>query len=133
MCAPVNPSPPSLPATLLAAAATLGGNAVGDPSVACAAPAEWDIGAYDQCLAGLIGKGLDKQEMLNQTALCCINTGGQWNAAQEKCQAPPAEPAEGPGSRIPPGEIQTATPVPPIIPPPGLIEQTLTPGPANAG
>lgn len=57
-----------VPATLLAAA-TLAGSGVEEPAVACAAPAEWDIGAYDQCLAGLIGKGLDQQEMLNQTAL----------------------------------------------------------------
>jgi hypothetical protein len=36
-------------ATLFAAAATFSGSAFGDPAVACAAPREWDIGAYDAC------------------------------------------------------------------------------------
>jgi hypothetical protein len=118
-----------LPAALLAAAASLGGSAVAGSPIAHAAPntgGEWDIGAYDQCLAGLIGKGLDKEERLNQEALCCINSGGQWSAAREKCEAPPAEPAEGPSSRpLPQGPILTATPVPadprPAVPLPTVI------------
>lgn len=35
-----------VPAALLAATATLGGSAIGDPAVARAEPREWDIGAY---------------------------------------------------------------------------------------
>lgn len=73
--------------SVLAAAAV----ALAFPAVASAAPREWDIGSYDQCLLDGIGQGYDEQEAENHEALCCLSSGGDWNAAQSKCQAPPAE------------------------------------------
>lgn len=61
------------------------------PTIASGAPREWDIGSYDQCMASGLGKGYDDDEWRNHEALCCFRSGGDWNAAQNKCQAPPAE------------------------------------------
>jgi hypothetical protein len=38
-----------VPAALLAAAATLGGSAVGDPATACAEPKKWNEKGYEAC------------------------------------------------------------------------------------
>ena len=38
-----------MPAALLAAAATLGGSAVGDPATACAEPKKWNEKGYEAC------------------------------------------------------------------------------------
>lgn len=112
-----------VPATLIAAAATLGGSAIGEPAKACAAPREWDIGAYDQCIAGGFGKGYDAQEWENHKALCCLASGGDWSAARSECQAPPAEPAQAPRAGI--GEIPTHT-VEPTGPPITRIPMDIT-------
>jgi hypothetical protein len=122
-----------LPVAFIAAAGALGGSALADPAHACAAPREWDIGAYDQCLNDGLGKGYNEEEWLNHQALCCWATGGDWNAAQGKCQAPPAEPAQRPGMAPRPGVIQTLEPVaPPVIRNPAVVE-TFSPAPANLG
>ena len=111
------------PAALLAAAA-LGGTAFGDLAVADAAPntggGEWDIAAYDECIA----RGTNER-------LCCSQSGGVWSDGRYgegpyKCQSPPAN---APGSTVPPGVIkQTLTPDP-LSPPPGDITQTFAPAP----
>jgi hypothetical protein len=50
-----------LPAALLAAGATLGGSAFGDPAIGCAAPNdEWDLEHYDACVASYKGKKYDQ-------------------------------------------------------------------------
>jgi hypothetical protein len=123
-----------LPVAFIAAAGALGGSALAEPAHACAAPREWDIGAYDQCLNDGLGKGYNEEEWLNHQALCCWATGGDWNAAQGKCQAPPAEPAQRPGMAPRPGVIQTLEPAaPPVIRNPGVVTETFSPAPANLG
>lgn len=120
-----------MPVAFIVAAGALGGSALAEPAHACAAPREWDIGAYDQCLNDGLGKGYNEEEQLNHQALCCWATGGDWNAAQGTCQAPPAEPTQRPA--IAPGVItQTLEPVtPPVIRNPGVVTGTFSPAPAN--
>jgi hypothetical protein len=103
------------PAALIAAAAALGGSAVGEPAKACAAPREWDIGTYDECIANGYGKGYDAQEWENHKALCCLASGGDWNAVRSECQAPPAEQAHAPW-QAGVGEIPAYT-LEPVAPP----------------
>jgi hypothetical protein len=95
---------------------------------AFAAP-EWDIGAYDQCWNSGIGRGFTQEEFDEHVHHCCVNSGGEWNAALQKCQAPPAEEA-GIGPRIP-SDIATATFEP--VPPPAVRNpatvHTFTPAP----
>jgi hypothetical protein len=122
-----------MPVAFIVAAGALGGSALAEPAHACAAPREWDIGAYDQCLNDGLGKGYNEEEQLNHQALCCWATGGDWNAALGKCQAPPAEPAQRPA--IAPGVItQTLEPAaPPVIRNPGVVTGIFSPAPANLG
>ena len=122
-----------MPVAFIVAAGALGGSALAEPAHACAAPREWDIGAYDQCLNDGLGKGYNEEEQLNHQALCCWATGGDWNAALGKCQGPPAEPAQRPA--IAPGVItQTLEPAaPPVIRNPGVVTGTFSPAPANLG
>ena len=61
------------------------------PATTSAAPREWDIGSYDQCIIDGLGKGYDAAEKTKHDAKCCLESGGVWNVAQSKCQAPPAE------------------------------------------
>jgi hypothetical protein len=122
-----------MPVAFIVAAGALGGSALAEPAHACAAPREWDIGAYDQCLNDGLGKGYNEEEQLNHLALCCWASGGDWNAALGKCQAPPAEPTQRPA--IAPGVIaQTLEPAaPPVIRNPGVVTGTFSPAPANLG
>lgn len=104
--------------------------ALGTATNASAAP-EWDIGAYDQCWNSGIGRGFSQEEFDEHVHHCCVNSGGEWNAALQKCQAPPAEEAKI-GPRLP-TNITTATfdPVPPpVVRNPGTI-QTFTPVPVG--
>lgn len=131
-----------VPAALLAAAAVLGGSAVGDPATACAAPGEWDIGDYDSCMRAVHErKHKTSQEAVDDFRFCCDRSGGVWNAAEEICQAPPAEPADAPqqptlpGVAPRPGEATQPPPPPPppvrnpgVAPRPGVIG-TFTPAP----
>jgi hypothetical protein len=114
-----------LPAALVAAATTLGGSAIGEPTVACAAPdngREWDIGEYDACVA----KGGHPMD-------CCVASDGDWISTGESstegyCAAPPLNP---------PADAQTAPPPPPpevvgrpgVTPAPDAATQTPTPRP----
>jgi hypothetical protein len=122
-----------MPVAFIVAAGALGGSALAEPAHACAAPREWDIGAYDQFLNDGLGKGYNEEEQLNHQALCCWATSGDWNAALGKCQAPPAEPAQRPA--IAPGVItQTLEPAAlPVIRNPGVVTETFSPAPANLG
>jgi hypothetical protein len=134
-----------LPAALLAAAVTLGGSAVGDPTIACAEPntggGEWDIGKYDNCIAGqkwMEGNPLYKEDVIEGKRRCCVGSGGEWNAAQQKCQAPAAKPADAqpphPGVAPPPvGATQNPAPPPPPFRNPGVVIETFTPAPASPG
>lgn len=125
-----------VPATLVAAAAALGGSAVGDPTVACAAPREWDIGAYDECTTrindmanrGIIQRGRD---FVSYQEFCCTKSGGDWNSETGSCQAPPAEQdaQTGPQVNLPPGGVPQLT-VAPASPGPVAPQ---TPAPASPG
>ena len=120
-----------VPAALLAAAATLGGSAFGDPAVAFAEPQEWDIGNYDACMAHVLDLWLRGEissagrEELSRG--CCTRWGGVLQEGAHgafKCVAPPANAA---GRRVPQGVItHTLTPTTATAPP-GDITQTLTP------
>lgn len=91
-----------LPAALLAASAACGLTAVGSPVTASAAPIEWDIERYDDCMKG--GASDDPSEKLAWTRKCCLDSGGVWNDGLGKCQSPPkdASATRWPG-RIPVG------------------------------
>jgi hypothetical protein len=84
-------------ATLFAAAATFSGSAFGDPAVACAAPREWCIGAYDACSTRVddawIAGAISEESHLDIPRVC-EKTGGIWSNARRDCVAPPAEQAE---------------------------------------
>jgi hypothetical protein len=133
----------ALPAALLAAAAALGGSAVGDPAIACAAPREWDIGTYDRCIAGVDvawAEGKIATENLNDAYReCCEKSGGIWSSlggGAGKCVAPPAN-AETqptlPGVAPPPvGATQNPAPPPPPFRNPG-VAPTVTLAPASPG
>lgn len=112
-----------VPATLLAAAAAFGGSAVGSIAAAGAAPQEWDIENYVECMKGATG---DPSEVIAWTRKCCLDSGGVWNDSLGKCQSPPAQPAQGPWI-VPPGlATQTLEPAAPPVTrvPPGVITQT---------
>jgi hypothetical protein len=99
-----------LPAALITATAAFGLSALADPATASAlpdTPGEWDIAAYDQCVNSGENQLPDKPNAQeDHLHYCCINSGGVWNAAQKKCQAPPAKPAEAPVTRVP-GRVPT--------------------------
>jgi hypothetical protein len=120
-----------LPAALIAATAVLGASAFGDPGIAGAAPKEWDIGAYDDCVraADLLfveGK-INSATHLELTNGCCVTSGGVLGPPPANVCSAPA--ANAPGRTIPPGRpIQTLTPDLPFAPP-GDITQTFTPAP----
>lgn len=119
-----------LPAGLLAATAIFGGSAIGDPASACAAPPEWDIGAFDQCLNSGLGKGMSDEEWESHYTWCCLKSGGQCakpiaGSGKCRCVAPPAEPAEAGPGWVPPGgmpgtvpthTVQPAEPAPNVPP-----------------
>lgn len=123
-----------LPAALIAATAAFGISAVAGTAAAAAQPntgGEWDIGAYDRCVNSGENQLPDKPNAQeDHIHYCCINSGGVWNAAAKKCQAPAAEPAEAPQTRLP-GRVpvQVFEPVASSTTqiPSRVILQTLTP------
>jgi hypothetical protein len=130
-----------VPAALLAATAALGGSAIVDPATACAAPAEWDIGAYDRCVAkanDAWAEGLIK-DLGGALRECCEKTGGVYILSNQKCQAPPANSADAPQQPILPGVaprpgVVTEIPAPP--PPPirnPEVTMPFQPGPVSPG
>jgi hypothetical protein len=63
--------------------------ALGSGAVARALP-EWDIGAYDKCVAG-IPTILGPTEYHQSVYECCTKTGGIFDFDNMECVAPPAE------------------------------------------
>lgn len=119
-----------MPAVLMAATAVLGGSALADPAVACAAPntdGGYDDARYEEC----------RKSGLN-ARFCCSQAGGTWTkvtvydknglpvssyymctgSAQPKPAVSganpgdigPLEPATPPAPSVPPGVIQKLTP-----------------------
>ena len=84
-------------ATLFTAAVTIG---IGYPAVASA---EWDIGAYDHCMA-------TPHNDPNFHEYCCNGSGGVWTGS--KCVAP-ADNQQGPGDTTNPLPIMPGGVMPP--------------------
>ncbi len=77
---------------------------IGQPATA---KADWDIGAYDACLARM-GLTPPAEDYSGQ---CCEESGGTWSIQQVKCTAPPVyEESLPPQPQRPP---QPVSPVPP--------------------
>ena len=91
------------------------------PATACAAPDEWDVGAYDKCVASALKKyqtgQITFQQYNGSVKDCCWSTSGRWSDTQG-CVAPPKDQAAD--SVLP---TQTLTPV--IDLPPGTITENL--------
>lgn len=73
--------------------------ALASPAVATAESKEWDIGAYDQCVASFDGlpasNADDHKRWVDHMKMCCEKTGGIFSyAGPGGCVAPPAEPAK---------------------------------------
>lgn len=114
-----------LPAALLAATA-----AFGSAATASAAPIEWDIERYDDCMNG--NTSTDPSEKIAWTRKCCKDSGGVWNDAMGKCQSPPANPAQASGTKVitkaPVGVFERVRPTTAGVPG-GVFGQTLTMAP----
>lgn len=102
-----------MPAALLAAATALG-VVFADPAIASAAPKEWDIGTYNDCIQQLQDDSGPSYAVLT---FCCAFSGGVWNEAKGECVAPPATDVERtPPPRVPPPAQTTAPFVPASVP-----------------
>ncbi|HET7665576.1 MAG TPA: hypothetical protein VFK56_05815, partial [Mycobacterium sp.] len=91
-------------------------------ATAYAAPHEWDVGAYDECM----------QRVAN-ARYCCNQSGGYWT---EKWETPPNTCVASAPMQAPPaaGNTLTTDPTqPPIVRNPGSINPTLRPTLAPAG
>jgi hypothetical protein len=119
-------------------AATFSGSAFGDPAVACAAPKEWDVGAFDACTARVDdawARGLISDDShVDAYRECCERSGGIYSpGAMSGCMAPPAEQAEE-AERAPVEPIvqpEATLWMPPPPPPMVLYPGAITPGPAS--
>jgi hypothetical protein len=103
-----------------AAATTITGSTFGDPATACAAPREWDIGAFDACTArvddAVAGGLIREDDWLDAYRECCQKTGGIVTPGNVgECAAPPVEQAQE-------AEKQPA----PLPAPPGLLDSVAT-------
>jgi hypothetical protein len=100
-------------AVLFTAATALGVRALVNPSVANAAPKEWDIGTYDACVQRLQD---DSGPSYGVLTFCCALSGGVWNDEKGNCEAPPATTVQRPSiPRVPP-TAQTSAPLQPGSP-----------------
>ena len=125
-------------AFLLAAAVTLGGSAIGDPSVACAEPKQWNQAGYQACVdqlnKDLAAGRYTPEQYIELVQGCCSLSGGAWNNTLKQCEEPPATPAQGPAVAPQPGvATQTAESAPPPVTrvPLGPITETFTPAPVG--
>lgn len=108
-------------ATLFAGAATLSASAFGDPATAHAAPRQWDIGEYDDCMAYILadyqtGKRTF-QEYNEDAKTCCWVTGGVVSETQG-CVAPVGDQAQEAERRPAPPEVGILWPGYTVAPPP---------------
>jgi hypothetical protein len=122
-------------ATLFAGAATLSSSAFGDPAVACAAPREWDIQSYDDCMAYILAdyqSGKRTFQEYNADAKTCCWTSGGVISETQLCVAPtgeeaqeaerqPSPPPPPPGQVVGPPATLATQPPPPPAPPEGMI------------
>lgn len=114
----------TVPAIVIAVGAIMLGNS----ATVNAAPKEWDIGAYDDCVRAaefLFFKGkINSATLLELRNGCCINSGGVLGPPPANvCGAPAA-------NRVPPSKLPTQTLTPSLATaPPGDITQTFAPAP----
>lgn len=127
-------------ASVFAAAATFSSGAFGNPAVACAAPTEWDIGAYDACSTRVddawIAGSISDDSHADAYRECCEKTGGIWSIARNDCVAPPAtqaEEAERAPAEPPVVQSEATLWMPPPPPPTVLFPGAIPPGPASQG
>jgi hypothetical protein len=128
-----------LPAALLAAAATLGGSAFGDPAIACAEPKKFDLDGYYACVDAAIE--LNKENKITDAQMkelvngCCYAAGGKVDDKgicnkEAAAETQPTLPGEAPP---PVGATQNPAPPPPPFRNPGAVIDTFTPAPASPG
>jgi hypothetical protein len=94
---------PLLRSTFFAAVIALSSIIFGHPAIASAEPGEWDIGAYDDCMAGPPVEPNESAQ--THMAYCCITSGGQPVSIETKCVAPAANapaPNQAPPTKWPP-------------------------------
>ncbi len=108
--------------------------ALGSIATANAEPKEWDIEAYDSCIAKANDQYLNGSITATQRDAeyrqCCAKTGGLLTATlgNTNCRAPGND-TEAEGRPAPPGlPYQTFTPDPAIAPP-GVVTETFAPAP----
>lgn len=112
----------------LAVAAAVANAGIGQPSTACAEPQEWDIQSYDDCVWKHLGDITNDVDDLTVKHDCCLQSGGVWKAAEGKCVAPPANPAQQVPGNAP---THTFQPAPPPARQPGPLNPTVTFTPAG--
>jgi hypothetical protein len=100
------------------------GLALGSAAIANALP-EWDIGAYDRCVARIPDDVLLSGNYTDAVHECCLKTGGIWDGtkSENSCGAPPAE-QSGRNPIDAPTHVMQPSPIPG---PPGDV------GPAPGG
>ncbi|PEG36358.1 hypothetical protein CQY20_19185 [Mycolicibacterium agri] len=110
------------------AAAASGLSGAASIATASAAPIEWDIETYDDCLKA--NTTTDPSEQIAWSRKCCKDSGGVWNDTLAKCQSPPANPAQASPSKVvtkvPVQVLEPARPATTGVSG-GVFGQTLTP------
>jgi hypothetical protein len=104
-----------LPVAFIAAAGALGGNALAEPAVACAAPntGGYDDGRYEECRkSGLNPRFCCSQAGGTWTEVRVYDKNGNWVSSYYMCTGSASKPAvsQPPVTRVPPGVIQPLTP-----------------------
>jgi hypothetical protein len=121
-----------MPAALIAATAALGGSALADPAVACAAPntgGGYDDARYEECRkSGLAARFCCSQAGGTWTEVKVYDKNGNWVSSYYMCTGSASKPAQAitdpgvigtvplepatqpPVSRVPTGVIPTLTP-----------------------
>ena len=120
-------------AAVLAGAATFSSGAFSDPATACAAPREWDIAFYDDCIQAASdawqADEISYGEWQAARAECCEASGGvyDYGLSDRGCTAPPAEQAQEAERQPAPPEfgmtLYMPPPVGPVAPPPSQVMQ----------
>ncbi|WP_142386803.1 hypothetical protein [Mycobacterium hubeiense] len=93
---------------LVGAVMALAIGALAQPAVS-GAEREWDVGQFDDCIEIPTRQyelgDISYDQWQQDSQACCIVSGGDWNAAAGKCEAPPATAQTAPQS---PGEVVQA-------------------------
>jgi hypothetical protein len=101
---------------------------LGYSATASAAPKEWDIGAYDDCMKAaddlFLGGEISPDAYIELTNGCCVTSGGVLGPPPANLRSAPA------ANRVPPSNLPTQTLTPaPATARPGDLTQTFAPAP----